>query len=423
MGAPEGAKTADAARLWQGEISIDRGQVSLVRSLAMEADEPGSVSAENGRLSIHPRSARISEGADLQVTAPLEAMLSVELRDLQNPNAASVVTTVPLLELVAKPQKKDLDKQGNRVLIRRAPGDMLRVVLHRDHLVFAPGETLQFDVEPRFLNEPAGTTLQIRGRLVALSGGAEQGVQEQTIKTTAEDSTPSSIPWQFKLPPAEGVYEVIIEAFEPATLRSFGKPKLVAERRVQLVVIGERLPASVETNAAWTVVKEIDPANPRWYEQFKSWSLLPTLDKGTLGNISPKPWQGPIGSGVQMSANAPGGEAYWQAYPLTVVRPGLPHVLEVEVPNDVHQTLGISVVESTTGVPVAAGDETTAIDSGVFVSEETLPSAAEMGATSNYILAAHENSNRATDQPQRENPGGLRQNSHLGRTCEIAPRI
>ena len=53
----EGAKTADAARLWQGEISIDRGQVSLVRSLAMEADEPGSVSAENGRLSIHPRSA------------------------------------------------------------------------------------------------------------------------------------------------------------------------------------------------------------------------------------------------------------------------------------------------------------------------------------------------------------------------------
>ena len=76
-----------------------------------------------------------------------------------------------------------------------------------------------------------------------------------------------------------------------------------------------------------------------------------------------------------MSANAPGGEAYWQAYPLTVVRPGVPHVLEVEVPNDVHQTLGISVVESTTGVPVAAGDETTAIDSGVFVSEETLPSA------------------------------------------------
>ena len=64
--------------------------------------------------------ARISDGLDVLVTAPLEAVLSVELRDLQNPSAGPVTTIVPLLDLISKPQKKDLDKLGNRVLIRRA---------------------------------------------------------------------------------------------------------------------------------------------------------------------------------------------------------------------------------------------------------------------------------------------------------------
>src|SRR4030095_5283589 len=35
----------------------------------------------------------------------------------------------------------------------------------------------------------------------------------------------------------------------------------------------------------------------------------------------------------------------WQAYPLAISTPGSPHVLEVEYPSDVEQTLGISLVE------------------------------------------------------------------------------
>ena len=308
------------------------------------------------------------------VTAPLEAVLSVELRDLKNPGAGPVTTTVPLSDLISKPQKKDLDKSGNRVLVRRAPGDLLRVNVHRDQLVFSPSETLQLDVEPRLLNEPAGSTLQIRGRLLALGGTADLGTQEQSIKTTAEESTPPTIPWQFKLPANEGIYEVVIEAFEPATLRSLGKPKLIAERRVQLVVVGERAPAAADANAPWATVMEIDPANPHWYDQrFKNWLSLTGVVQGILGNVTPQAWQGTVGAAVQMPPNPSGGEACWQAYPLTVVRPGAPHILEVEVPSDVPQTLGISIVESMPGNGVPGADRSTSIDTGLFVADELLP--------------------------------------------------
>ena len=369
----DGAKTADAARQWRGEVSIDRGQLTLVRSLGLEADAPGSVSAENGRLEIHPGSARISDGLDVLVTATLDAALSVELHDAQSPTAAPVVTTVPLLDLIAKPTKRDLDKAGNRMIVRRAPGDSLRVVLHRDTLVFSPSESLQLDVEPRLLNEPAGTTLQIRGRLVPLGGGAELNVQEQTIKTTAEQSTPASIPWQFALPASEGVYEVVIEAFEPATLRSFGKSKLVAERRVQVVVVADRSTSALEGNVPWSVVMEIDPANPKWYEQrFKTWLSLPGLVQGTLGNISLQPWQGTIGAAVQLarrcrrraalaSLSALGGPARCAAH----LRSGSAQRRR--------QSLSISIVESTAANGSAGTDRETALDSGLFVDEESLP--------------------------------------------------
>jgi hypothetical protein len=53
----------------------------------------------------------------------------------------------------------------------------------------------------------------------------------------------------------------------------------------------------------------------------------------------------------------------WQAYPLSIVSPGAPHILEVEYPSNVEQTLGISIVE-----PNAAGQVgPIGLDSGIDV--------------------------------------------------------
>jgi hypothetical protein len=271
--------------------------------------------------------------------------------------------------LIAKQSlSTDLDKSGNRLLIRRAPGDMLRVVLPQDHLVFSAGDTFRFEIEPRLMPIPVGTNLQLRMRLLTV-GGSELNVQEQTIKTTAEESTPASVQCEFKVPLNDGVYDVAIEAFEPAALR-WTKPKLVAERHVQFAVVKDRSPVPLaDVNTPWTSVMEIDPANPRWYERFVASSFLPNLGQGNFGNAVLQPWQQAIGSAVQLPPNGASGEIHWQAYPLSVNRPGVPHILEVEYPSDLPQTLGISVVEpNASGAVLPIG-----LDSGVSVVDESLP--------------------------------------------------
>ena len=43
-------------------------------------------------------------------------------------------------------------------------------------------------------------------------------------------------------------------------------------------------------------------------------------------------------------------EVSWEAYTLPINRPGSPHILEIDYPSDVPQTLGVSIIE-----PNAAG--------------------------------------------------------------------
>jgi len=370
----EWGRSVDRPRQWQGTITVDQGTFSIIRTLGIEADEPGSIWSDGNRVEIHERSRRSYDGVDISVTAPLSTTLKIEFHDSQDASAPPIVIETALQDLLAKPSlSADLDKSGNRLLIRRAPGDMLRVVLSQDHLVFSPGDTLRMEIEPRLLPVPAGTALQLRARLLTVGSGSELSVQEQSIKTTAEESVPASAHCEFKVPPNDGVYEVAIEAVEPAALR-WTKPKLIAERHVQFVVVKDR-PATPppDVNAAWIPVMEIDPANPRWYERFVASSFLPNLGQGNFGNVALQPWQQALGAAVQLAPNGNSGEIHWQAYPLSVNRPGTPHILEVEYPSDLPQTLGISVVEpNASGAILPIG-----LDSGVCVVDESLPAPAK----------------------------------------------
>src|SRR5262249_8755206 len=154
----------------------------------------------------------------------------IELSDSEPGGSSPAVFEIALSELLNHSVSKDLDKLGNHLLVRRAPGDMLRVELKGDHLVFSPGETFSFDLFPRHLPVPAGASVQLRARLVAhpLAGGKELSSQEQTVKATADETTPAIVPWQFTLPAAEGVYDIFIEALDSAPLR-IPRVKSVAE--------------------------------------------------------------------------------------------------------------------------------------------------------------------------------------------------
>ena len=111
---------------------------------------------------------------------------------------------------------------------------------------------------------------------------------------------------------------------------------------------------------ALSQVLEIDPANPHWWETSKLPSLpklpilplprLPRLASGPLGNGCLQTVRHPLGELAQLKPSGDSPDVSWEAYTLPINQPGRPHVLEVDYPSDVPQTLGISLLE-----PNAAG--------------------------------------------------------------------
>jgi hypothetical protein len=352
-----------ADRQWSGAIALTEGQLGLHRPLGVEADEPGSIWADGNRVEIRQRSTREYDGVDLFVEAPLGAKLFVSLAaDARSP---PVNHEIVLSELLGKPISRTLDDHGNRLLVRRAPGDMLRVRCPRDSLVFATGERVTIDLKPHLLPISDAASVRIRSRLIAKATGAEHWSQEHQLTRPAGDSTsPAIVTLDFVLPQDEGVYDLVIEASERNPLR-WSKP--IVSRHVQLVAISDQ-PAAIEVNrqTAWTKVSEIDPANPAWTDRLKNWPLIPGWRRGPLGSGQSQTVEHALGPVIELAAVGRGTEMPWEAYPLGISKPGMPHLLEVEFPGDVEQSLGISIVEpNAAGVVAPVG-----LDSGFYSSPD-----------------------------------------------------
>ncbi len=91
---------------------------------------------------------------------------------------------MPLADLSGEFVNKELDDRGNRLLLMRTPGDSLRVSLARDSLVFAPGETLKFTLEPHALPVAEGGRVRIKVQL--LGGGKELWSQQHDVQAGRE---------------------------------------------------------------------------------------------------------------------------------------------------------------------------------------------------------------------------------------------
>ncbi|MEX0819425.1 MAG: family 10 glycosylhydrolase, partial [Pirellulaceae bacterium] len=257
-----------------------------------------------------------------------------------------------------------LDDQSNRLTVRRAPGDHLRVTSDCDSFVFSPGETWSFDVHPYQLTPNANLRCSLQ--LLDTRSREEQWSEQFDVDTDATGSLPSSRPFSMTLPALEGPYELVVTLRErkitaPLLVQSLRDrrltPPVVYQRKVQLVVIDTR-PAPID-QTAWHEVDDVQPGSAKWWER---WSWLPQLK---LTGES----QGPLDNGLvsqrkhldqQLTELAPGG---WQAAPLPISRIGAPHLLEVDYPNDAPQTLAISVLETNAaGIVAPLG-----LDSGVDV--------------------------------------------------------
>ena len=382
-----------AERLWQGVIGVDQGTVSEPVPLGIEADEPGSMWLNSNPLEIRPegdergkplpvrlsgdhlvlrqRSPRTYDGVDLLITAPLSAALVVQLTALDSPTPSSWLS-IPLKDLVGNTYSAGLDERGNRILVRRAPGDELRVTVAGRSLIFPPGGVLKCQVQPHLLAVDSGSKLRIKAQLNA--GRTSNSLWSAEYTITAGE--PTSLPIEVRLDQPEGVYDLVITAtyagglrWPPSVTPGLGHRQVVAERKVQIVVISPDPPTGPATGGQWSRVVEIDPAAPKWWERFSKLPQLPRLPrlgKGPLSNGNLQSLQHPLGQLAQLRSPANSRDTAWEAYPLPINRPGLPHILEIDYPSDVPQTMGISIIE-----PNAAGAVMPiGLDSGVEVAEE-----------------------------------------------------
>ncbi len=361
-----------AERQWRGTIAVDQGTLALVRPLGIVTDVPGSIwSSSEQQIDIRDRSARAYDGVDVEISAAAQAHLKVTL--VGDDDSRGTEVDVPLSELLDKTRRDPLDTHGNQLLIRRSPGDQLRVSFARDSLIFSPGEAWDLDVSPQQLAAEAGTTVHFKSRLLPARGGDEVWSQEKTMKWPGPSEPRPTVTLNLTMPQQEGAYDLVIEASErgPLPLRL---TKTLIERHMQMVVVDSQSPAS-GGSTDWTPLMEIDPTSSHWYDLRRAIPKLPSFIP-YVNNI----WKGPLvnghmaavdfsaGRAMELSATAPGSDPSWVAYPLSA-RPGLPHMLEVEYPADARQTLGISIIEpNAAGMVMPYG-----LDSGVY-SDEPLPS-------------------------------------------------
>jgi len=355
---------------WAGSIAVSRGTISQPRPLGIEADEPGSMWLDDGRLSIRQRSPRTYDCVDIIVTAPVDAKLIVQLSATSESKQGQTIE-VPLADISSEFRNLLLDDRENRLLVRRAPGDSLLVRMPYSSMVFSPGETMRFEVVPHMLPVPADTRVQIKAQLL--------NAQQQPLWSSIQDVRANggdTIPLELTLPEDEGVYDIVIAAQQsggwPRALRPLHWTRVIAERRVQFVVISRQRPAT-RSGRELTQILEIDAASSRWWEKVKLPSL-PRLSRGSsspLGNGMRETIHHGLGDVSQLKPSAASPDVSWEAYTLGISSPGRPYVLEVEYPSDVPQTLGLSIVETNAaGTLVPIG-----LDSGIDVSDEAAAAA------------------------------------------------
>ncbi len=293
------------------------------------------------------------------VTADRDARLTISLSSEKG--EAKEPVEISLAELVASAHSSNLDEEGNRLSVSRSPGDRLRIEFDRDHLVFSPGESFTFRIQPHLVGDST-RSMRLQAQIVASPGGARLWSQDYT---TGDEGTATTI--TLPVPKGEGVYDLVIAAAASSRIKqTLGLQKPVAQRKIQFVVL-DRQPSPSNGEPPTATVVEINPVNSRWWERFASLPLIPGMRKGPLGNGDAAPWSHPtLGPMIQLGPEATAPNISWEAYPLPVDHPGQVHVLEIEYPSDVPQAMGISLLE-----PNAAGAVMPiGLDSGVFVSDE-----------------------------------------------------
>ena len=372
----------EKAQAWQGQIQISAGNIQLIRTLGMEADQSRAFIPEGRTIHIQQLATNTFHGLDIAVRAPESAMLRVFLTPVDSKEDPQTLK-IPLSSLVQETVNATLGQEGNRIQVHRTPGDRLRVNFQRDTLVFAPQEKFPLTVTLHELGLEAGTSLRCELQLQSNQSSKTIFKSKHDLEVNTEGQIPTVGPLTIAIPDDEGVYDLHLLLYQKTLTGAFLPSKPLHRRSLQLVVIAPQPEApepaadfSAPTgnspqNANWTQLVSIDPANPAWWKritQLRQLSMIPGMGNGPVNNGK---IQQVVQYGQTLTQLSPGG---WVAYPLPIELVNQTHLLELNYPQDIRQTLSISIIDPNLAGKVAP----IGLDSGIDVPASRQPATTKM---------------------------------------------
>lgn len=336
-------------RTWTGLVEVDEGRFEELVPLGVDADLPGSMWAEGGAIWIQRNAPRVYDGLDAVVRAPSSSTLRISLQPRGDDPVRSSFE-VPLAELATGDGRTvRIGDDGDRIVVRRAPGDVLALETDRSHLVFEPGETFEAGIAANlWTKRPFETQARFTWRLTPARSTRvlERGSRTVTVHTNA--AQPAVLPARLDLPTTEGAFDLHV-SLESRTIRETARiPLVVASGEPR----GDRSSQADDEPVEATpdlVVDEFVPSEE---------SRRRLGRRSRLGFLRPR-W--PFAGDEDRTASGPN----WEAYSLDIDEIGA--ALEVEVTLDASppRTVGVSLLQ-----PNAAGRLVPlGIDSGIEIAE------------------------------------------------------
>ena len=354
-----------AARRWVGTLSLEgSAKFSNGSPRGLSAEANAAMQLLPDRIEIRPSVETNYNGIDVSLSGSPASILNVDLAPADQPEQRRVYA-VRLSDLVLTGDHRDLDLTGNWCSIVRAPGDQLKFEIDRPHLIFHPGERINFSV---FANRTLFKSTACQCRVAVTE--ARQSKSPITPWTAAvalncdeTGSAAKAVPIRLEAPIDEGVYDLTLElqpsGFSAGLAR---QPKVI--RKVQFVVLADavpRGPTSMFKRGGWkqhaqfSALELIDPKNVDWSNQLSS--SITQLKTGKFGlkgtvhgyaNARRQLVDTVDGAALQFE---PGG---WQAIPVSPPAGKGPCLIEVDCVVDGDAALGISLLQFDSAGQVSA---------------------------------------------------------------------
>ena len=399
------------AHAWSGSIRLvpAEGEANPAedlrwQTLCGDADAAATAHAAGNTIFVHEPSRRGSDGVELVIPRWRGARIVVHLRADGDERTASTFEAA-VADLVLDAKQQVLDRDGNRLTLKAAPGDGLRVEFvattalagsaATTSALFLPGEVVRVAVDPLLpRRSPGSGSVELRMRLKYTAEAEPLVVQSILLAeagaTAAEPRLQAyeRVYFDVPLPAREGACDIELEAVERGGLR-WSRP--LASRTVQVVAVADVAPGAAapatENGDSWKVIHELDPGSPRLHERLRrlpgvgmsyvpmpampmpSMSLpsmgmpnvslpkLPSVSLPSVSSIVPK-LSGllaaghstvevhPLGPMLRLPPARSSGEPAWEGIAIAGAQPGLPHLVEVEFPLDQQAVVGVSVLET-----------------------------------------------------------------------------